>query len=39
MALILVADDEYFLAVMLADMLEDEGHEVQTAPNGQAALA
>jgi CheY-like chemotaxis protein len=38
MALILVVDDEYLLAMMLADMLEEEGHEVDTAPNGRAAL-
>jgi len=38
MALILVVDDEYLVAIMLADMLEDEGHEVLTASNGQLAL-
>lgn len=38
MALIVVADDEYFLAALLADILEDEGHEVVTAPHGKAAL-
>lgn len=38
MALIVVADDEYLLASMLADILEDEGHEVVTAPHGKAAL-
>ncbi|ANN66565.1 response regulator [Bordetella bronchialis] len=39
MALILVADDEILLAEMLADLLEDAGHEVLTAPHGGAALA
>ena len=38
MALIVVADDEYLLATMLADVLEDEGHEVVTAFHGQDAL-
>ena len=38
MALIVVADDEYLLATMLADILEDEGHEVVTASHGQIAL-
>lgn len=38
MALILVADDEILLAEMLADLLEDAGHEVLTAPHGKAAL-
>lgn len=38
MALILIADDEYLLAMMLADILEDEGHEVEMASNGQIAL-
>lgn len=38
MALILVVDDEYLVATMLADMLLDEGHEVVIAPNGRAAL-
>lgn len=38
MALIVVADDEYLLASMLADILEDEGHEVVTASHGKAAL-
>jgi CheY-like chemotaxis protein len=38
MALILVADDEILLAEMLADLLEDAGHEVLTAPHGRAAL-
>lgn len=38
MALIVVADDEYLLAIMLADILEDEGHEVIVAHHGQNAL-
>jgi len=38
MALILVVDDEYLLTMMLADILEDEGHEVEVASNGQIAL-
>jgi CheY-like chemotaxis protein len=38
MALIVVADDEYLLATMLADILEDEGHEVVTASHGLIAL-
>src|SRR3546814_13630111 len=38
MALIVVADDELLLAEMLADLLEDAGHEVLTASQGEAAL-
>lgn len=38
MALIVVADDEYLLAAMLADILEDEGHETTLASHGQEAL-
>ncbi|OZI60035.1 response regulator [Bordetella genomosp. 11] len=38
MALILVADDEILLAEMLADLLEDAGYDVLTAPHGRAAL-
>lgn len=38
MALILVVDDEYLLATLLGDILEDEGHEVVLAANGRAAL-
>lgn len=38
MADILVVDDEFLLAVLLADSLEDEGHAVQIAANGKAAL-
>ncbi|EKU75617.1 response regulator [Sphingobium yanoikuyae] len=39
MAYILVVDDEFLLAMMLTDMLEDEGYEVDTVSNGEAALA
>src|ERR1700712_4142779 len=38
MALIVIAEDEYMLAEMLADFLRDEGHEVAMAPHGVAAL-
>ena len=38
MALIVVVDDEYLLGALLADLLEDEGHEVVTAFHGQDAL-
>lgn len=38
MADILVVDDEFLLAVLLADALEEEGHTVQIAANGQSAL-
>jgi CheY-like chemotaxis protein len=38
MALIVVADDEYLLAALLAGILEDEGHEVVIASHGQDAL-
>ena len=38
MADILVVDDEFLLAVLLADALEEEGHCVEIAANGQAAL-
>jgi CheY-like chemotaxis protein len=36
---VLVVDDEPWIAEVLARMLEDEGHEVETAPNGSLALA
>lgn len=39
MAYILVVDDEFLLAMMLTDILEDEGYEVDTVSNGEAALA
>lgn len=38
MALIVIADDEFLLAAMLADILEDEGHETVLASHGQEAL-
>lgn len=38
MAVIVVADDEFLLAQMLADLLEDEGHSVLTAQDGRRAL-
>lgn len=38
MALIVVADDEFLLAEMMADLLEEAGHEVLTASQGEAAL-
>lgn len=39
MAYILVADDEFLLAMILSDVLEDEGYEVATVSNGEAALS
>lgn len=39
MAHILVVDDEFLLAMMLTDILEDEGYRVVTVSNGQTALA
>jgi CheY-like chemotaxis protein len=36
---VLVAEDEALVAMSLADMLEAEGHEVEIAGNGAAALA
>ena len=38
MAMIVVAEDEFLLADMLASMLEDNGHEVAVAAHGLAAL-
>jgi CheY-like chemotaxis protein len=38
MALIVVVDDEFLLADLLACFLADEGHEVVTASHGRAAL-
>jgi CheY-like chemotaxis protein len=38
MAVIIIAEDESLLADMLADFLEDAGHEVLLAPHGRAAL-
>lgn len=39
MAPILLVDDESLLLMLLTDILEDEGYEVETASNGDAALA
>ena len=36
--MIVIAEDEFMVADMLADFLEDAGHEVALAPHGQAAL-
>lgn len=38
MARILVADDELILALWLQDVLADEGHQVELASDGAAAL-
>jgi CheY-like chemotaxis protein len=38
MALIVVAEDEFLLADLLAPYLEDEGHDVAKAPHGVGAL-
>lgn len=38
MAKVLVVDDEFGIAEVLAAILEDEGHEVTIAVNGRAAL-
>jgi len=38
MAIIVIAEDEFLLADMLASFLEDEGHEVASAPHGIGAL-
>jgi CheY-like chemotaxis protein len=38
MAIIVIAEDEFLLADLLASFLEDEGHEVRSAPHGLAAL-
>jgi len=35
---ILIVDDESILAMLLADVFNDEGFTVRTAPNGAAAL-
>jgi len=39
MPLVVIAEDEFLLADMLAMMLEDAGYEVATAAHGKAALA
>jgi CheY-like chemotaxis protein len=38
MAIIVIAEDEFLLADMLSSFLEDEGHDVSSAPHGVAAL-
>ena len=38
MSLILIAEDEALISMVLAIMLEDAGHEVVSAPHGRAAL-
>lgn len=35
---VLVVDDEAIIAQLIADVLADEGYDVDTAPNGLAAL-
>nr|MDQ3045608.1 response regulator [Chloroflexota bacterium] len=35
---VLVVDDEPLIRQVLSDLLEDEGHRVSTAPDGEAAL-
>jgi CheY-like chemotaxis protein len=39
MPLIVIAEDEFLIADVLAMMLEDAGYEVASAPHGKAALA
>ena len=39
MTRVLVVDDEPWIAEVLARMFADDGHEVETAPNGAIALA
>jgi CheY-like chemotaxis protein len=38
MAVVLVVDDEFGIANLLADVLSDEGHRVMVAANGHEAL-
>ena len=38
MAVVLVVDDEFGVANLLEDVLQDEGHRVLTASNGRQAL-
>jgi CheY-like chemotaxis protein len=38
MPLIVIAEDEFLIATVLAIMLEDAGYEVASAPHGKAAL-
>jgi CheY-like chemotaxis protein len=39
MALIVIAEDEFLIADLLVTMLQDAGHEVESAAHGVAALA
>jgi CheY-like chemotaxis protein len=39
MATVLVVDDEFGVGELLKAIIEGEGHEVQTAPDGEAGLA
>ena len=39
MAAVLVVDDEWAIAEVIADILGDQGHRVATASNGKQALA
>ena len=36
---VLIAEDEALVAMSLEDLLDADGHEVHTAPNGAAALS
>jgi CheY-like chemotaxis protein len=36
---VLIAEDEALVAMSLQDLLDADGHEVETAPNGVAALS
>jgi CheY-like chemotaxis protein len=36
---VLIAEDEALVAMSLQDLLDADGHEVETAPNGAAALS
>lgn len=38
MAMIVLAEDEFLIAEMMADFLRDAGHEVRTAAHGRGAL-
>lgn len=38
MAVVLIVDDEYGIAALLEDVLQDEGHRVLVASNGRQAL-
>ncbi|MFC7478694.1 response regulator [Dankookia sp. GCM10030260] len=36
---VLIAEDEALVAMSLQDLLDSDGHDVETAPNGAAALS